>query len=414
MSLTLPLLGAWLATLSGCAVQAADPCQTLTGAQIWTPEGLVQGDLSISGDTILAMAGEGTAPSGCEVIDLSGSLITPGFVDSLSQLGLVEVEMEGGSRTGGGGRPSHQVAVGYNPLSTAIPVTRVRGVTGVVLTPTGGTFSGQAAYASLAGQTQGEALGQASVAMVANLGGALSGLSAWAEAFEDAQEYDRSRAAYAKGQTREFSLPKRDLEALLPVIKGEQPLVVRVNRASDIEALLRFAQDYPKLRLILSGGAEAWMHAPALAQAQIPVVLDAFQDGPGGFDSLHARQDNAALLHQAGVSVILSTFSSHDGRELSQYAGNAVRAGLPYEVAMAAITAAPAKAFGLEGYGTLEPGAKASLVAWQGDPLELRTQIQGIWIDGQRQSLQTRQTELMERYKGPSGRPVQRDLIQEE
>lgn len=414
MSVTLSLFGAWLATLSGCAVQAAAPCQTLTGAQLWTPDGLTQGNLSISGEKIVAVGATPSQLSGCEVVDMSGTLITPGFVDSLSQLGLVEVEMEAGSRTGGGGRPSHQVGVGYNPLSTAIPVTRVRGVTGVVLTPTGGTFSGQAAFVSLAGQNQSTALRQDSVAMVAPLGGALAGLSNWAEAFEDAQEYDRNRAAYAKGQTREFSLPKRDLEALLPVLKGENPLVVRVQRASDIEALLRFAQDYPKLRLILSGGAEAWMHAPALAEAEIPVVLDALQDGPGGFDSIHGRPDNAALLHQAGVKVILSTFSSHDGRELSQYAGNAVRSGLPYEAAMAAVTSAPAQAFGLEGYGRLEVGAQASVVAWLGDPLELRTQVHGVWVDGQQQSLSTRQSELMERYKGPSGRPLQRDLAQDQ
>ncbi|MFT5584041.1 MAG: imidazolonepropionase-like amidohydrolase [Cognaticolwellia sp.] len=412
MTLLLTLVG----SLLGCAAQAAPNCQTLRGAQIWTPQGIASGDVTIAGEKIVAIGSEtvaGWRGDACPVVDLSGSLITPGFIDSLSQLGLVEVEMEGGSRTGGGGRPSHWVANGYNPLATAIPVTRVRGITGVVITPTGGSISGQAAFASLAGQTQGQALQPAPVAMVSSLGLAMNTLQIWRENFEDAQEYNQRRPAYAKGETREYSLPKSDLEALLPVLSGEMPLVVRVNRSSDIEALLRFATDFPKLRLILSGAAEAWMHAPALADAKIPVILNAFNDGPGGFDSLHGRADNATLLHQAGVPVILSTFSAMNGRELSQYAGNAVRAGLPYEAAIAAVTSIPAHAFGLENYGVLRVGAQASIVAWQGDPLELRTQVSGVWIDGRPQNMDTRQTELLNRYQSLPGRPLEMELAPE-
>lgn len=414
MTLLLTLAG----SLLGCAAQAAQQpdCQTIRGAQLWTPQGIQTGDLTIASEKIVALGSErlaGWRGDACPVVDMSGSLITPGFIDSLSRLGLVEVEMEAGSRTGGGGRPSHRVANGYNPLATAIPVTRVRGVTGVVITPTGGSISGQAAFASLAGQTQRQALHPSAVAMVATLGLAMNTLQVWSENFEDALEYDQSRGAYSRGETRDYSLPKADLEALLPILNGAVPLVVRVNRSSDIEALLRFARDFPQLRLILSGAAEAWMHAPALANAKIPVILDALNDGPGGFDSLHGRADNAALLHQAGVPVILSTFSAMNGRELSQYAGNAVRAGLPYEAALAGLTSTPAQAFGLENYGVLRIGAQASMVAWQGDPLELRTQVAAVWIDGSAQDLNTRQTELLDRYRSLPGRPLERELAPE-
>jgi imidazolonepropionase-like amidohydrolase len=414
MTLLLTLVG----SLLGCTAQAAPQpdCQTLRGAQLWTPQGIASGEVTIAGEKIVAIGSEklaGWRGGPCPVVDMSGSLITPGFIDSLSQLGLVEVEMEAASRTGGGGRPSHRVANGYNPLATAIPVTRVRGVTGVVITPTGGSISGQAAFASLGGQTQGQALHPTPVAMVASMGLAMNTLQVWRENFEDAQEYNQRRAAYAKGETRDYSLPKSDLEALLPVLKGAMPLVVRVNRSSDIEALLRFASDFPQLRLILAGAAEAWMHAPALADAKIPVILDALGDGPGGFDSLHGRADNATLLHQAGVPVILSTFSALDGRELTQYAGNAVRAGLPYAAALAALTSTPAQAFGLENYGVLRVGAQASMVAWQGDPLELRTQVNGLWIDGKPQDLTTRQTELLDRYRSLPGRPLEMEFAPE-
>jgi imidazolonepropionase-like amidohydrolase len=99
-----------------------------------------------------------------------------------------------------------------------------------------------------------------------------------------------------------------------------------------------------------------------------------------------------------------------NGRELPQYAGNAVRAGLPYEAALAAVTSNPAQAFGMQDYGVLRVGAQASMVAWQGDPLELRTQVAAVWIDGSAQDLNTRQTELLERYRALPGRPVEREL----
>ena len=193
-------------------------------------------------------------------------------------------------------------------------------------------------------------------------------------------------------------LPVRDLRALLPVARGALPLVVAVDRAADIEALLRLTARTP-LRLIILGGAEAWQVAGPLAARRVPVIVDPLLAGPGGFDQLAARPDNAALLAAAGVPVMFGTSSSHHVRKLRQLAGNAVRAGLAPGVALDALTRVPAEAFGLADRGRLEVGARADLALWSGDPFELDTRLVGLWIGGAEQALTSRQTALRDRYR---------------
>jgi imidazolonepropionase-like amidohydrolase len=189
-----------------------------------------------------------------------------------------------------------------------------------------------------------------------------------------------------------------DLEALQPVLRGEQPLVLTVHRASDIETALRFADEF-KLRLILAGASEAWLMREEIAKAKVPVIVDPLEDLPASFDRLRSRSDNAAILSAAGVTVVLSTFSSHNARLLWQRAGNAVRLGMDHDAAIRAVTQAPAEAFGLKGYGRLEPGAIANVVVWSGDPLQIGTRVEHVFVRGREQSLETRQTLLLNRYR---------------
>jgi imidazolonepropionase-like amidohydrolase len=231
------------------------------------------------------------------------------------------------------------------------------------------------------------------------------------EALEDARFYATHRAQYDANGARQLSLSRSGLEALVPVVAGQQPLVVEAHRASDMEVALRLADDL-KLRLILSGASEAWLIADELARRRVPVIVDPIEDLPRHFDRLHARSDNAALLSRAGVNVILTTwgrsgrFTVHQPRLLWQHAGNAVRLGMDHDAAIRAITQAPADAFGLKGYGRIEPGAVANLVVWSGDPLETQTRVEHVLVRGREQSLRTRQTLLLERYRKL---PVPRD-----
>ena len=175
-------------------------------------------------------------------------------------------------------------------------------------------------------------------------------------------------------------------------------MVFHVDRAADILSALALARDL-KLRPVIAGGAEAWKVARELAAARVPVLVYPLAQ-PSSFDSIGAREDNAARLFAAGVLVGISTGATHDARKLRQVAGNAVRAGLPHEAALAAITRVPAEALGLGArYGTLAVGKTANLVAWSGDPLELSTRALEVVIHGRKVSLKSRQTALFEKYR---------------
>lgn len=172
----------------------------------------------------------------------------------------------------------------------------------------------------------------------------------------------------------------------------------RVNRASDIRVVLKFADEIG-LRPIIVGGAEAWRVADELAARKVPVVVQPTLNLPERFEKLGARADNAALLRKAGVPVILSTFSTHNVRKLRQAAGNAVRAGMSHADALEAVTAAPARALGRDDIGTIEAGKAADLVVWSGDPFELSTRVERLYINGEPASLDNRQQKLFERYQ---------------
>jgi imidazolonepropionase-like amidohydrolase len=229
-------------------------------------------------------------------------------------------------------------------------------------------------------------------------------LSTLRELLDDTRTFVTARVAWEKGESRDYRWNRTDLEAMRPVAEGKLPLVIGADRASDIEALLAFAAEQ-RIRVIIRGAAEGHLVASRLAQANVPVILDPFVYGPGGYDQIHASPANAARLHAAGVRVALSSYSAHNLRKLRQAAGNAVREGLRWEAAFDAITAVPARLFEMTGYGVLSAGAWANVVVWSGDPLEIDTQVTQLFIRGREMALTSRQTELMERYRHLPGTP---------
>jgi imidazolonepropionase-like amidohydrolase len=189
-----------------------------------------------------------------------------------------------------------------------------------------------------------------------------------------------------------------DLEALLPVLHGQLPLIAIANRRSDIETALRLGREF-KLRLILGGAQEAWEIAPAIAAAGVPVIVEPLDNIPS-YDGLGVRYENAALLAKAGVKIVLMETDTHNSRNLKQQAGNAVSYGLPWDQALRAITLSPAEVFGVaDRYGSLDAGKVANVVVWSGDPFEFSTAVEHVFIRGQEVPLKSRQTELLERYK---------------
>lgn len=381
----------------------------LVGATVHPGDGppVQNATVLIEGDAVVSVTADGAPPAGATVIDARGKVVTPGFIEPWTQLGLVEIEgIESTRDDDAGGDPvraAHRVVDGFNAASEVIPVQRAHGITAAVVAPNGGQIAGQAAAFELDAPEGGNGLVAANVGLVFSYG-ASGGLSRSAvlaglrELFADARTFARNRAAWEKNQYRPLAASHLDLEALQPVLDGQVPLLVHVARKADILAILDLAKT-ERIRVVLIGATEAWQVADTLARAQVPVVIDPVENAPESFDRLGARADAAALLERAGVTVLLSTFSTHNARKLRQWAGNAVREGMTHAGALRAVTAAPAQVFGLKRLGTLRPGQRADLVVWSGDPFEPLTQVERVLIGGRDISLRHRQRALAERYR---------------
>ncbi|MEZ4473760.1 MAG: amidohydrolase family protein [bacterium] len=345
-----------------------------------------------------------TLPPDATVIDATGLVITPGLIESQTQLGLVEISMVGGSRDQDPGLPdpiraAFRAVDAYNPDSAVLPVQRARGITTAVSWPTGGLVSGQGVAFTLDG---GEPVSSA-VGMAVNLGEQDGGsrgqsLERLRELLADARAFGKSQAAFEQNRLRALSASRADLAALQPVLAGTLPLVIHADRRSDIRASLALAAE-ERVRIVLVSGAEAWLEAPALARAGVPVIVDPIDNLPSSFDRIRVPSDLAARLDAAGVTVVLSTFDTHRARTLRQAAGNAVRSGLAADAALRAITANPAKVFGLSDRGAIAVGQVADLVAWTGDPFELSSAARHVIIGGQLQPSGHRQRQLLDRYR---------------
>jgi imidazolonepropionase-like amidohydrolase len=200
--------------------------------------------------------------------------------------------------------------------------------------------------------------------------------------------YASNKAAYDRAQSRPLSASRADLEALIPVVEGRLPLVLSVDRASDIQEAMSIAKAYG-IKLVVAGGAEAWEVAPELAAAKVAVLTGTLDNIPQSFEQLGQRHDNVVLLRKAGVTVALIGNSGEEDtspfnvRNIRQDAGTAVAYGLSWDEALRAITLAPAEIFGVaDRVGTLQAGHDANVVVWSGDPFEFSTRAVAVLVHG--------------------------------
>ncbi|MDP1631943.1 MAG: amidohydrolase [Caulobacter sp.] len=431
------LAATWLA-----AAPAAAETVAIVNARLETAAAagtIPSGAIVLKDGKIIAVGAGVTAPAGARVIDARGGVVTPGLIAASTNLSVSEVSAVRETQDDGSGRltAGFDVSYGVNPDSTMIPLARQSGVTRGVVTPEltrggaghkddsgaddfagggggaaaePGMFAGQAAIISLAaGDT--DPVEKARVAVGLDLGEAgarNAGGSRGAAlvlvraAFEDARAFARNRAAYDRGATREFGLSRVDLEALIPVVEGRTPLLIRVHKASDIRQALRLARE-EKVKIILEGAEEGWRVAGELAAAGVPVIVDSQADLPSAFEALGSRLDNAARLQAAGVTVaIMGARDFNNLRQARFNAGLAVANGLPREAAMATLTSNVAKIWGMTGVGSLVVGQTADVVLWTGDPLETSTWPVAVFIGGVEQPQSSRAFELRDRYATPS------------
>lgn len=385
----------------------------ITGATVHTltERGVIEGATVVVRDgRIVAVGTDVRVPDGARVVEADGRLLTPGFFDAWSHIGIVEISGVSGTNDteveGTGLSAAFNVADAINPRSALIPVNRIEGITRTLVVPQPGShvIAGQALVMDLGGRP--DSVGREAAAMVVHLGeqgASLSGGSRAAamlrlrEMFQDARDYGRNRSAFERGNRRDYAASRLDLEALQPLLAGRIPMIAAVNRASDIEALLRLQREFD-LRVIVFGGAEAWVVADQLAAADVAVIVDPLTNLPGSFDMLAATDENAARLHAAGVTVVFATADSHNARNLRQSAGNAVARGLPWDAALASVTVNAARVLGVDNVGTVAVGQVADLVIWDADPFELSSWPEAVFIGGVQVPMTSRQTELRDRY----------------
>jgi imidazolonepropionase-like amidohydrolase len=416
------LLGAALLATPALAETIA-----ITGGTVAIGDGSapIPGGTVVIRDGHIVAAGQGVAvPAGAKTVDATGKWVAPGFVAGFTRVGLVEVDAVDQTNDTLARRSPYSAAIdvvpGINPRVSAIAVSRLGGVTRAIVSPSTANmiFAGQGAVIDTGADPNAVTVPRAFQFVELGEDGAQEAGGSrpaaylqFRQSLEAAQRYARNPAAY-NGDSKDALLTRADAAALVPVVTGKMPLLVHVECGSDIRNVLKLKQEYPALKLVIVGAAEGWTVAREIAAAGVPVIANALTDLPAAFETLAATQSNIGRMKAVGVRVSIGMNNDDDARQARlspQYAGNLVAltkipgaTGLSWGDALAAITSGPADALGLGGeLGSLRPGRRADVVLWDGDPLELSSHADRVWIDGVEQPMIDRQTKLRDRYARP-------------
>lgn len=429
------------AVLTGCGALAfASLAQTaafgsyaITHAKVFTLAGAPMEDATIliKDGKLSAIGREVTIPPDARVIDAKGLQAYPGLFDSVTQLGLSEigaVRATVDTTETGEFNPDVVAATAVLPSSAHIPVARAAGITEALAVPASGSFDsgnstnlvgGQASAIYLSGWTMEDMLIRKNAAMVICWPAIetrtfdMTTFSSKEKPYSDAKkEYDKHVEELTDWieQSRHYAQTVEKapagsyetdvkLEAMVPVVRGQMPVLVFADDARSIRNAVEFC-DAQKLKMILAGGTEAWKVKDLLRSKGVPVILRPTLAGPPQEDDAYDRlMTEPAELIAAGVRVAFGSFDNSFARRLGQQAANAVSHGMAYDDGLKAVTLYPAQIFGLDSQlGTLEVGKVASVIVTNGDPLELTTEVKYLFIRGQLTSTDNKQKDLYEKY----------------
>ncbi|MGH9747920.1 MAG: amidohydrolase family protein [Candidatus Acidiferrales bacterium] len=412
--------------------QSGPGVYAIKGAKVYTISGapIDKGIVIIRGGKITAVGANVEIPADAQIIDAAGLEVYPGLFDPFTQMGLNEIGQVSATvdiTELGDFNPELVAATAVNPASAHIPVTRASGITHVVAAPgiggfdlpSGGFLTGQASAFHLAGWTMEEMQIQRSIAMVVNWPTVRTRSFDFATGrpkdkpyVEAKKEYDlkinelsdwldRARHYAQAKEKGSPALFERDLklESLVPVVERKLPVLVVAGQARYIRDAVEFCSKQ-NLKMILAGGSEAFKAEALLKEKKIPVILGPTESFPPEEDMPYDRElTQPAELHAAGIPIALSSFGTAFSRRLSQYAGTAVAYGLPHDEALKAVTLNAAEMFGIaDEVGSIEPGKIANLIVTNGDPLEIRTELRYLFINGKLTSTGNRHRDLYEQY----------------
>ena len=357
-------------------------------------------------DGLILRIGKNLSSSRAPVLDLAGKVVTPGFISPHSQLGIVEIELIPETRDDRSELYSAGLNIdsAFNPSSTLIPYNLTGGITLSLTVPSSsGLFSGLTSAFSLSGSLE-NSLIASNIALTADISGGEDSKAAKILLLEDSLDM----ASKISRKLPDFELwkstfPKnvdysaRDIRALKKVMLKEIPLIVKANRASDILSLIELSKRR-NFNLVIQGAAEGWRVAKHLANANVAVILQPIDNLPHSFNELGARLDNASLLHEAGVKILISSHETHNAYLSRQGAGTAVAYGLPWQEALKGLSKNIADVFKLDKRGSIKEGYIADLVIWSGDPLEVTSFVEAVYLSGKAVPVKNRSMKLKDRY----------------
>jgi imidazolonepropionase-like amidohydrolase len=386
------------------------------------------GTVVLSNGKIVAVGASAStpAPAGATIFDAHGMTVYPGLFDAETHLGLTEVEADESSNdlveTSDEIEPHMHVADAFHAETVHIPVNRINGITNAIVAPASAdSIPGQDTLIQLYGKDRNQMILTPDIALAMNFDGAVrrrGGRGAGGkypstrmgvatqlrQTFLDVQAYMAEQAAGAKPDHK-GPAPKRDLkmEALIPYLKGEKPVVFGASEGYEVEIAMSIAKEF-NLKVILNHVSHAQDVLDTIASYHVPVIVDSIYDAPLPNERYDAVYSMPAQLAKRGVKIALTSLNENgpvsDPRNLPYAAGYAVAYGLPYDEALKAITLNPAQMFGVgDSLGSLDVGKTGNVVVANGDPLDVRTSVQQVFIDGIAIPMTSRQTELRDQYK---------------
>ena len=369
-------------------------------------------------------------PGNAKVIDTTGMTVYPGLIDAESRIGLTEISAD--EMTNDLLEPSDNImphmktADAFHAESEVIPVTRVNGITNAIVAPASrDTLPGQDSFISLYGRSADDMLMIRDVAMPLNFtgdqrktgggrrgggGGGLTGsypvtrmgmAAQLRQAFMDAQDYARKQDEYAKKKDDPKAVaPKRDLklEALVPYLQGKKTVVISAEEGNDVETAVHLAQEFG-LKFVLDHVTHAQRVLDYIASLKVPVIVGPIYDEPKDDERYDTVYRLPAELQKRGVRIAFASYDSHNARNLPYAAGFAVAWGLPYDEALRAITLTPAEIFGVaDRLGSLDVGKLGNVVVANGDPLDVKTDVKHVFVNGAEVPLTNKQIRLRDEY----------------
>jgi imidazolonepropionase-like amidohydrolase len=433
LPLTFVLALLLLLLLSTPAFTQDKPVVLKGGKLLTITHGVIEnGVIVMQGGKITAVgpASSVTTPDNAQVIDATGMTIYPGLIDSETQLGLTEISAENMTNDlvelSDEIMPHMHTAEAFHAESALIPVARMNGITNAVVAPEGAdTLPGQDSFIQLAGANATEMLLIRDNAMPLNFTGderrnkggfekrkypsTRMGLAAQLrQAFIDAQDYkakwtdyDRKKSDAAQNKKPEPLAPKRDLksEALLPYLEGKKTIVLAAESPSDLETAVNLANEF-KLKFVLNHISHSQPVLDYVASLKVPVIVGPIYETPKEDERYDAVYNLPAQLYKRGVKIVFASYSAHNVRNLPDQAGFATAFGLPYDEALKAITLNAAEIWGVaDQLGSLDVGKTANVVVANGDPLDVKTDVKQVFIQGRAVPMSNRQTRLRDEYK---------------